>query len=135
MNDDSWAGLQRGGALRLRQPAEVREEAARLLPRCRLPQGAELPEGVLLVADQCPARLRPLPLAARRVLGLRAAPSEVTVEDLEALGGIGPRLARAIVAFRRARGGFESVEDFDEVPGVGAARMSVLRTALTSVPP
>lgn len=46
---------------------------------------------------------------------------------LESLDGIGPRLAERIVAFRQSSGPFESVEDLDAVPGIGPALLARVR--------
>lgn len=56
--------------------------------------------------------------------------SSATTEDLEALDGVGPALAARIVAWRDSHGGFSSVDQLDEVPGIGPARMEALRPRL-----
>lgn len=53
--------------------------------------------------------------------------SSATVEQLEALDGIGPTLAARIVEWRRAHGGFASVDQLIEVEGIGPARLESLR--------
>ncbi|WP_308072361.1 ComEA family DNA-binding protein [Streptomyces bambusae] len=50
-----------------------------------------------------------------------------TVEQLDALPGVGPVLARHIVEFRTARGGFRSVDDLRQVTGIGERRFADLR--------
>jgi competence protein ComEA len=50
-----------------------------------------------------------------------------TLEQLEALPGIGPALAASILAERDRRGGFTSVEDLLDVRGIGDARFAQLR--------
>ncbi|MCB5178180.1 helix-hairpin-helix domain-containing protein [Streptomyces sp. SMC 277] len=50
-----------------------------------------------------------------------------TVEQLDALPGVGPVLAQHIVDFRTARGGFRSVEELREVTGIGERRFADLR--------
>lgn len=50
-----------------------------------------------------------------------------TLEQLEALPGIGPTLAAAILAERDRRGGFTSVEELRDVRGIGDARFAQLR--------
>lgn len=50
-----------------------------------------------------------------------------TVEELDALPGIGPVMAAAIVAWRDAHGRFSSVDQLGEVDGIGPARLEKLR--------
>jgi competence protein ComEA len=50
-----------------------------------------------------------------------------TEVQLEALPGIGPSLAQAIVAEREREGGFHSVDDLRRVRGIGDARFAQLR--------
>ncbi len=56
--------------------------------------------------------------------------SSATQADLEALDGVGPALAARIIAWRDTHGGFASVDQLDEVPGIGPARMQALRPLL-----
>ncbi|OBK95207.1 hypothetical protein A5645_13640 [Mycobacterium asiaticum] len=57
------------------------------------------------------------------VLDLNAA----TVEQLDALPGVGPVTAAAIVAWRQANGRFTTVDQLAEVEGIGPARLDKLR--------
>jgi len=50
-----------------------------------------------------------------------------TAEQLEALDGIGPVLARRIVIYREQNGLFTSVDDLDEVSGIGPKRLAAVR--------
>ena len=50
-----------------------------------------------------------------------------TVEQLDALPGVGPVTAAAIVAWRDANGKFASVDQLGEVDGIGTARLEKLR--------
>jgi competence protein ComEA len=50
-----------------------------------------------------------------------------TVEQLDALPGIGPVTAAAIVAWRGANGRFSSVDQLGDVDGIGPARLETLR--------
>jgi competence protein ComEA len=54
-----------------------------------------------------------------------------TVEQLDALDGVGPTTAQKIVAYRQAHGGFRSVSELDQVPGIGPKRLAALKAALT----
>lgn len=53
--------------------------------------------------------------------------NSATVEQLDALPGIGPVTAQKIVDWRQAHGAFTSVDDLDAVPGIGPARIEQLR--------
>ena len=53
---------------------------------------------------------------------------------LEALPGIGPTTARHIVDYRAAHGPFRSVDQLDEVEGIGAATIDALRDLVTVDP-
>ena len=50
-----------------------------------------------------------------------------TVEQLDALPGVGPVTAAAIVAWRDANGSFAGVDQLGEVEGIGPARLEKLR--------
>jgi competence protein ComEA len=53
--------------------------------------------------------------------------SGATADELDALDGMGPTLAARIVAWRQEHGGFTSVEQLLEVPGIGEGRLEALR--------
>ena len=57
--------------------------------------------------------------------------SSATAEQLDALDGIGPTLAARIVAWRTQHGGFSSVEQLLDVPGIGATRLEALHGKVT----
>jgi competence protein ComEA len=56
------------------------------------------------------------------------------VRALELLPGIGPRMAERIVAYRTANGAFGSVEQLQDVPGIGPATFATLREYMTVTP-
>lgn len=49
-----------------------------------------------------------------------------TVDDLLTIEGVGPALARRIVAFREQRGQFRTLEELHEIPGVGRKTFKAL---------
>jgi competence protein ComEA len=53
-----------------------------------------------------------------------------TADDLDAIEGIGPVTAAAILEFRDERGGIASVDELDQISGIGPATMEALRGAL-----
>lgn len=46
--------------------------------------------------------------------------------ELEALSGIGPSKAKAIIAYRKQHGGFGSIEELVQVDGIGPATLKKL---------
>jgi len=64
-----------------------------------------------------------LPAASTAGLDLNRA----TAADLEALPGIGPSLASAIIQYREQNGPFHSVDELVNVPGIGPTRLAQLR--------
>jgi competence protein ComEA len=54
-----------------------------------------------------------------------------TLEQLDTLSGIGPLTAQKILEFREELGGFGSVEELGEIPGIGEKRLASLREEVT----
>ncbi|MGO1637587.1 MAG: helix-hairpin-helix domain-containing protein [Ancrocorticia populi] len=52
-------------------------------------------------------------------------------EQLQALPGIGPKLAEAIVQWRETHGAFSAVDDLLDVPGIGSGKLEQLREFAT----
>jgi competence protein ComEA len=50
-----------------------------------------------------------------------------TIEQLDALPGVGPVTAQKILDYRQQHGAFSSVDDLDAIPGIGPARLEQLR--------
>ena len=53
--------------------------------------------------------------------------NSATLEQLDALPGVGPVTAQKILDYRQKNGPFTSVDDLDAVPGIGPARLDTLR--------
>ena len=54
-----------------------------------------------------------------------------TAEQLEALSGVGPATAHAIITWRQQHGRFRSVQDLLQVRGIGPAKLEALRDQVT----
>jgi competence protein ComEA len=86
-----------------------------------------------------PARARPAsaagqgtaaagaPTAAAGAPGGRVHLNSATLEQLDALPGVGPVTAQKILDYRTQKGAFSSVDELDAVPGIGPARLEQLR--------
>jgi competence protein ComEA len=53
--------------------------------------------------------------------------NSATLEQLDALPGVGPALAQQIVTYRETQGPFTSVDQLDDVSGIGSAKLEQLR--------
>ena len=72
---------------------------------------------------------------ASPVSGQPSAPIDVnvaTAAELEALPGVGPATAAAIVTERERNGPFVGVDDLDRVSGIGPAKLDALRGLVTT---
>ena len=54
-----------------------------------------------------------------------------TAEQLDTLDGVGPATAEKIIQWRTENGGFTSVDDLGEVPGIGPKKLEALRSQVT----
>src|SRR5205823_1869777 len=61
--------------------------------------------------------------AANAIVNLNSA----SADELDALPGVGPSLAGAILEYRKEHGRFRSVDDLLLVPGIGPAKVAALR--------
>lgn len=69
-----------------------------------------------------------LPAQQRLLLGVPLHPDRMERADWEALPGVGPKLAAAIMADRQRNGDFGSLEGVDRVKGVGPGRIRQWRS-------
>jgi len=61
--------------------------------------------------------------------------NSATAAELEELPGIGPELARRIIAYREAHGPFRSVKELLNVPGIGPAILERIQDLVTVILP
>src|SRR6478752_2183225 len=53
--------------------------------------------------------------------------NSATAEQLDTLDGVGPATAAKILDWRRQHGGFRSIDDLGQIPGIGPKRLAALR--------
>ena len=53
--------------------------------------------------------------------------NSATIDQLNSLDGIGPKTAQKIIDYREAHGGFKSVEELLEVPGIGPSKFDQIK--------
>ena len=63
--------------------------------------------------------------------GAKLSLAQATQQQLEELDGIGPTLAKRILEYREAHGGFRSLAELKEVEGIGDKRFQSLSEAVT----
>jgi competence protein ComEA len=57
--------------------------------------------------------------------------NSATLEQLDSLPGVGPSTAQKIIDYRTQHGGFRSVDELMEVPGIGPAKFAELKDKVT----
>lgn len=87
------------------------------------------PSGRSIVSPARPGVSNAGPVHARSSVESSVAINVNTADTatLVALKGVGEKKARAIVAFRKAHGPFATLDDFEEVPGIGPALIEANR--------
>ncbi len=134
----SRARCGNAGVYRLRAGARVNDALARAggaTPRADLSQvnlAAKVEDGRQVLV---PRRVATPPAAPTAPTGT-AAPGQpavpvnlntATLEQLDTLPGVGPATAQKILDYREQHGGFGSVDELGEVPGIGDVRLAALR--------
>ncbi|HEY6000484.1 MAG TPA: helix-hairpin-helix domain-containing protein [bacterium] len=99
----------------------------RAAQRVLLVAAAALLAATLLAARRAGQTPLEVPVADDPRLEVRIDLNAATAAELEALPGVGASLASRIVAHRGAHGPFRSVEDLDAVSGVGKRLVERLR--------
>jgi competence protein ComEA len=95
------------------------EDGRQVLVPERMPSPSGGAGGAAVGAAPTPAPGQPLNL------------NTATLEQLDTLSGVGPLTAQKILEFREQRGGFGSIDELGEIPGIGDQRLATLREEAT----
>jgi competence protein ComEA len=119
-------GASRGADLaQLNLAAKLEDGRQVLVPR-RVP--------VAGAAGGAAAAARAAAGGAAVVTGAPAAPvnlNTATPEQLDTLDGVGPVMVQKILQYRTEHGGFSSIEELGQIPGIGERRLAALRERVT----
>ena len=131
---DVVGGVRRPGLYRLSQGARVADALARaggLTPkadRTLVNLAAPLADGEQVIV---PRRVTGAAGSSNSSSSAAAAGpvhlNVATLEQLDALPGVGPVTAQKILDYRDKHGAFGSVDELDAIPGIGPARLDQLR--------
>jgi competence protein ComEA len=97
-------------------------------------RAAKLQDGRQILVPARPSRSAPT--AATTGASTPATPSQplnlntATLEQLGTLDGVGPTTAQKILDYRTEHGGFGSVDELDQIPGIGEKRLAALRESV-----
>ncbi len=135
--------VRRPGVYRVRAPGRLIDAVQRaggLTPEADLTQinlAARLTDGRAIIVPSvagsvvAPAAGSAGPAAAGGdAPAMKLSVNTATAEQLDGLDGVGPAMAAAIIQLRTKLGGFRSLDQLDDVPGVGEARLASLKAQL-----
>jgi competence protein ComEA len=130
---DVVGAVRRPGLYRLPQGTRIADAVARAGGATRRADialvnlAAPLADGTQVVV---PARVQAAAGGAAASPSTPAGPvhlNTATLEQLDALPGVGPVTAQKILDYRQQHGAFSSVDELDAIPGIGPSRLDQLR--------
>lgn len=123
------AGMRVDDAVRLAGGATRRADLGAVNLAAKVQDGRQV-----LVPERAPRGAAPASPGAAGPGETTAGPlnlNTATLEQLNALDGIGPATAQSILDFREEHGGFGSVDELGQISGIGEKRLATLREAVT----
>jgi competence protein ComEA len=137
---DVAGAVKRPGVYRLSATQRVEDALkraggpARRADLSQINRAAKLEDGRQILVPLRPSKSAPTALPAGAATP--AAPSQplnlntATLEQLDTLDGVGPTTAQKIIDYRTEHGGFSSVDELDQIPGIGEKRLAAFRESL-----
>lgn len=104
------------------KPASASANQAGVLPHRPVAMPSE-ESGPIRLSEKAPLDSPPARQAGARQVDL----NQATLSDLEALPGIGPKLAQRVIEHRDEKGPFRTVDDLRQVKGIGRKKFDRLR--------
>jgi competence protein ComEA len=132
---DVAGAVRKPGVYRMAPGARVQdalERAGGAIAKADLSQinrAAKLEDGRQILVPRRASRSGPAsaPAAAASTPSEPVNLNSATLEQLDTLDGVGPATAQKIIDFRTAHGGFGSVDELDQIPGIGEKKLAALR--------
>jgi competence protein ComEA len=138
---DVAGAVKRPGVYRLSAAQRVEDALkraggpARHADLSQINRAAKLEDGRQILVPLRPSKSAPAavpagggtaPAAPSQPLNLNTA----TLEQLDTLDGVGPATAQKILDYRTEHGGFSSVDELDQIPGIGEKRLAAFRESV-----
>src|SRR4051812_6140277 len=115
--------VERAGGARANGDVNAINLAAKVADGQQIVVPGRVRNGAAVAATATPGSGGGAPAAA----GPRVSLNTATAEQLDTLDGVGPATAQKIIAWRTQHGGFRSVADLGQVPGIGPKKLAALK--------
>jgi competence protein ComEA len=90
-------------------------------------RAAKLEDGRQILVPVRASKSTPTAAATAAAPGQPVNLNTATLEQLDTLDGVGPATAQKILDYRAEHGGFGSVDELDQIAGIGEKRLAALR--------